>query len=125
MGAVAGSTDHRYERGWLLSDGLRWDAEAVVGGVDLVGLLLRSGALTLEFSLADNGRIRFVFGSVADFKIDGDFQFGYDSDLGWEVMGTDMVVAAQPSSDGRQIYVLELPSALLWWASHGATQPSG
>jgi hypothetical protein len=77
-----------------LSDGLRWDAEAVDGGVDLASLLLQSGVLTLEFSLTDSGRTRFVFGAVADFKIDGDFQIGYAADLSWEVMGTDMIVAA-------------------------------
>lgn len=66
-----------------------------------------------------------MFGAVADFQVDGDFQIGYTADLGWEVMGTDMIVAAQPRSDGRHVYVLELPNAILSWASDAATLPSG
>ncbi len=93
--------------------------------MDLASLLLQSGALTLEFSLADGGRSRFVFGAVADFQVDGYFQIGYTADLGWEVMGTDMIVAPQPRSDSRQVYVLELPNAILGWASDPATLPSG
>lgn len=58
----------------------------------------------------------FVFREVVDIQLDGDVQFG-TTDLGWEVMGTDMLVVAGPRADRRLVYVLELSNTLPCFAS--------
>lgn len=123
--AVAGSrwfpgelgASQRFERGWQLSAGQRWDAEEVEGGVDLVCLRLTPmRTLELDFLVEERKQRRFEFHDIAEIQIDGSFDLGLTT-AGWEVMGTSMLVADGHRDDLRLVYVLELSNALVCFAS--------
>ncbi|KGN40807.1 hypothetical protein N801_12255 [Knoellia aerolata DSM 18566] len=57
------------------------------------------------------------FAGLAELHIDGDLQWEGEADLGWEVLDTSMFVAARPRQDGLVVYALELPQAILRFAS--------
>lgn len=111
------SKSQRFAYGWQLADGQRWSAEDHDDGTLLSRLLLSPvQRLELDFLVGDHTAYHFVFSEVMDIQLDGDVQFG-TTERGWEVMGTDMLVAAGPRADGRLVYVLELSNTLLWFAS--------
>lgn len=105
------------ESGWVLAEEERWDATAQ-GGSDLTSLRLHAPRLlALEFRL-DGQLTRLIqFPGLAELHIDGDLQWEGEADLGWEVLDTSMFVAASPRRDGLVVYVLELPEAILRFAS--------
>ena len=106
----------RFEYGWTLVAGETWDAEKLQD-VDLTGLALRPPmTLELDFEIGEADSRRLEFPDVADLQIDGAFDIGR-TDRGWEVLGTPMLVAAKERDDGRRVYLLELPNALLCFAS--------
>jgi hypothetical protein len=109
--------DQQFESGWALAGQERWDAEEHGSGVDLTSLRLHSPrSLSLEFHL-DGGDSRVIeFAKLADLQIDGDLAFGL-TDVGWEVSGTSTLVAKRPRADGLFVYALEMPTALLCFAS--------
>jgi len=110
--------------GWLMSDGSRWSAEDVESGVDLASWQLAGGDLTVRLTLVGDGDYLWVFPGIADVQIDGHLRLDViDGTPGWEVFDTDMVTAAKPRADGKLVYVIYLPDALLCWASEPADPP--
>lgn len=110
----------RFESGWQLAAGRRWDAEDVEGGVELTGLRLApSRTLELDFVIDEREPRRFVFADITEFQVDGAFDLGTTA-AGWEVMGTAMFVAERERDDGRLVYVLELSNGLVCFASFPA-----
>ena len=102
--------------GWRLATGERWDAEAFED-VDLAGFHLdATRALVLDFRIEAHNSRRLEFPEVGDLQVEGSFDFG-KTPLGWEVMGTQMLVGDHERDDGRLVYVLELSNALLCFAS--------
>mgnify|MGYP006869342302 FL=1 len=72
--------------------------------------------LTLGFVGDSSGERSFRFAAVADLQIDGSFLAG-EADVGWEVFELGMLVAPQPRADGLPVYYVDLPSALMCFAS--------
>lgn len=112
------------EAGWVLAEEERWDATAD-GGSDLASLRLHAPrTLALEFRLDGTGTRLIEFTGLAELHIDGDLQWAGEADLGWEVLDTSMSVAESPRQDGLVVYVLELPQAILRFASGLGSGPS-
>lgn len=111
-------SEQRYDHGgWLLADGQRWDCESE-GGADLTSLRVHAPrTLSLEFRRVGLGSRVLDFASLTDLQVDADLQWEGESESGWEVLGTSMLVAARPRADELVVYVLELPQGLLCFAS--------
>ena len=107
--------------GWLLADGERWvgaDSEVV----DLVSLVIHPPTtLTLSVIVDEDAHWTLEFPGLSELQVDGQLQYGH-TEYGWEVMGTDMLVADRPRDDGRVVYMLEMPTALVCFASFPATR---
>lgn len=101
----------------MLAGDERWDSESE-GGIDLTSLRLHAPrTLALEFR-RDGARSRLIeFASLTELQIDGDLQWEGESEIGWEVLGTSMLAASRPRTDGLLVYVLELPQGLVCFAS--------
>lgn len=109
----------RLEYGWVLTDGEQWDGTAD-GGSDLTSFhLAASRTLSLEFRLRlEAPTFRVVqFDRLSELKVEGDLQWEGETDMGWEVLDTNMLVAARPREDGRVVYLLQLPDAIVCFAS--------
>lgn len=107
----------RFEFGWSLAEGRRWDAEQYAGGVELAGLrLLPERTLELDLLVEERVVYRFNFPQFTELQVDGSFDIGTTA-AGWEVSGTSMLVAERDRADGRLVYLLELPRALVCFAS--------
>lgn len=109
--------------GWLLANGEHW-AGADQHAVELASLVIRApSALTLSLIIDAGAKWALTFNGVSELQVDGDLQVGL-TEHGWEVMdvGLSMLFADQPRDDGRVVYMLELPSALMCFASFPPTR---
>lgn len=107
--------------GWVLADGER-RVGADVDGVDLVSLVIRPPTtLTLSVIVGEDAHRTLEFPGLSELPVDGQLQHGM-TDCVWDVLCTAMLVADQPRAEGRVVYMLELPTALMSFASFPATQ---
>jgi hypothetical protein len=107
--------------GWLLADGERWEG-ADDHVVDLRSLAINPPTkLMLSLILDQDTQWTLEFDGLSDMQIDGELQYGL-TECGWEVMGMSMLFAEQPRQDRRVVYMLELPTALMCFASFPATR---
>lgn len=107
----------RFSYGWQLTGGGVWDAEDYDGEVALKRLsFVPAGALEIVMSGDVYSSYHFTFTGVVDVQIDGSVHTG-ETNLGWLVLGTAMLVADHQRTDGRVVYVLELANALICFAS--------
>jgi hypothetical protein len=100
--------------------GERWDgSETSDGGpASLVSLqLVAPRTLVLEVRIGQAPLRAIEFAQVKDLQVEGDLEWAGLAVLGWEVLDTSMVVARRPRDDGLVVYVLELPQALVCFAS--------
>lgn len=113
----------RLQSGWTLTDEV-WDAERA-GGAELVLLRLRPpDSLLLGLSVNASTRRTFVFEGVSDFKLDGQLMLG-EVGIGWDVLGTFMLVGSVARVDGRLVYFMELSNAVICFASHRGFEAGG
>jgi hypothetical protein len=111
-------SDQKFESGWVLAGGERWDAETHEGGADLTSLRLHAPrTLALEFRLEGPGSRLIEFADLTELQIEGNVAWQGEAELGWEVLDTSMLVATRPREDGLVVYALELPTALVCFAS--------
>jgi len=107
--------------GWLLADGGRW-VGADLDVVDLVALVIHPPTtLALSVIVGEDAHWTLEFPGLSELQVDGQLQHG-QTECGWEVMGTAMLVADRPRDDGRVVYMLDLPTALVCFASFPATR---
>jgi hypothetical protein len=99
-----------------------WDAERA-GGAELFLLRLKApDSLLLGLSVNAGARRTLVFDGVADFQLDGQLVLG-DEGIGWDVLGTFMLVGSAERVDGRLVYFMELSNAVVCFASHRGFEP--
>ena len=107
-----------HSSGWLLADGEHW-AGADTYAIDLASLVIVPPS-TLTLSLVSEADTKWTleFDGLSELQVDGDLQVGL-TENGWEVldMGLSMLTANRPRDDGRLVYMLELPSTLICFAS--------
>lgn len=107
----------RFVYGWRLADGRRWDAEDYDDEVVLSQIsFVPTKALDITMIVADGASYHLTFPDVVDIQVDGAVHLG-ETNRGWEVLGTPMLQANHQRSDERLIYVVELSSALICFAS--------
>lgn len=103
--------------GWVLETGRRWDAEQLGGEVRLRHLeVVPPDILHLDFVVDGGESWRVEFRGITDLQVDGDFSVGATIQ-GWRVVGTTMLVSTSGRADGRLVYDLELPNAMVVVAS--------
>lgn len=104
--------------GWLLANGEHW-TEDETHAIDLASLVIHPpSTLRLSLILDTDTKWTLEFEGLSELQVDGDFQIGRNEN-GWEVLdiGLSMLIADLPRDDGRLVYMLELPSALICFAS--------
>ncbi|MCC6498568.1 MAG: hypothetical protein IT193_20185 [Propionibacteriaceae bacterium] len=114
-----------YPSGWLLANGEHW-AGADTHAIDLASLVIHPpSTLTLSLVIDSDTKWTLQFDGLSELQVDGDLQLGRNEN-GWEVMdmGLSMLIADRPRDDERVVYGLELPSALICFASFPPTRCS-
>lgn len=108
----------RSVNGWVLDTESEWDATDD-GGANLVAIRMpRPETLELEFYLLSGTNQTISFDTTSDLKVQGNLQWQGEADNGWEVLETSMFYPDPPLEDGRHMYVLDLPTAVLQFKSH-------
>lgn len=105
--------------GWLLANAEHWD-EAGTYAIDLASLVIhRPSTMRLSFIILETDTTwTLEFDGLSELQVDGDLQIGRNEN-GWEVLdiGLSMLIADLPRDDERLVYLMELPSAVICFAS--------
>lgn len=114
----AADPDIRSVVGWILNAEPPWDATDD-GGADLVAIRMpRPSTLELDFYLLAGTTRTISFSAINDLEIQGNLQWQGETEAGWEVLESSMFTPEPPLDDGRYMYVLELPTALMTFKSN-------